>query len=79
MSSPIALWLNPPTSTTASRRNNPNAPDTMVTAFCDAQARRKSRKLRMYSTIWNRASQLRGMPPSMTRLPSTREPLEMAT
>ena len=47
----------------------------IVALLREAHAMRKRRKLRHTSTIWNRASQLRGVATSTTRPASTRQPL----
>ena len=60
MSSPIVSVRNPPASTTALRRNMPNAPETISRQFMADIATRPPRNARRYSTTWNRASQAVG-------------------
>ena len=67
MSSPIAAALNPPTSTSASLRNTPKAPEMRNSPPSVLHAVRLAMKARMYSTTCRAASRLRGAPTRVTR------------
>ena len=72
-------WSSPPTSTTRSRRNRPNAPEMMSSPPSRDQPVRPSRNARRYSTTWMRGSQRRGMRTSTMRPATTVQPLATRT
>ncbi len=74
-SSPRLPSSRPPTSTSTSRLNTPNAPLIRISAPSLDHPVRPSRYARRYSTTWIRPSQLLGMRMPVTRPATTEHPL----